>query len=93
MEMKVSADGLHQWIRSICLVIIAASSIAFAYCCWQDVKAQRAQAAAMAGFYDKTAQALIGVMFREEGVGGVLNKIYNHDARELLNEAQQGSRR
>ena len=66
--------------------------MAFAYCCWQDVKAQRAQAAAMAGFYDKTAQALIGVMFREEGVGDVLNKIYNHAARELLNEAQ-GSRR
>ena len=90
--MKISSDSLHQWIRSSCLVIIAASSMAFAYCCWQDVKAQRAQAAAMVGFYDKTAQALIGVMFREKGVGDVLNKIYNHDARELLNEAQSSGR-
>lgn len=82
--MKTNAEHTHQWIRSACLTVIAASSLAFVYCYWQGVKAQRAQAVALVGVYDTSTQTLIKATFARNGMGESLNSIYTTNTQKII---------
>lgn len=81
--------NIHQWIRSFCFIVIAFSSIMFVYCQWQNVKAQRAQAVAISGFYNNSTKVLLEAMFMEEGMGKTLDSIYSLNAKKLLENIQR----
>lgn len=79
----------HQWIHSICFIIISISSIAFVYCQWQNVKAQRAQAVAISCFYNNSSKILLETLAINEGLGKALDELYSINTRELYSKVQK----